>query len=647
MVLSFSTEALQDLCSKNQLELLDAIDHLRLQGIDHYISLPQIIVCGDQSSGKSSVLEAISGVPFPVKSNLCTRFPTELVLRRSDHTGVVVSIVPHSDHGKPEKNRLSDFQQNLDGFEGLPRLIESARTFMGITTGGKGFSKDLLRVEINGPDRPHLTIVDLPGLIHSETKQQTASEVELVQEVVKSYMLKRRSIILAVVSAKNDFANQIVLKLARSADPGGERTLGVITKPDTLVVGSRSENIYLSLANNMEVEFSLGWHVLKNLDSETQQGALLLHERNKEESAFLREGVWRSLPASMLGIAALRSRLAELLPRQIAFELPSLIKEINVQLLSSREGLKGLGQPRSTPSEQRLLMMRISQDFQRIVKSAVDGTYNDPFFESARTAKGVEQRIRAVVQDLNKDFADTLRRYGHSRQVVDTDVVAEDPNVNVERWGSSIQNPQMITRASFIDHVRILMERSHGTELPGRFNPIIVADLFVEQSRPWERIARIHVRNVWNSAMRFLDIVISHVCGRTITDGLISKSIKPSMDAHLKELEGKLSQILSPYQSIHPITYNDEYAAATIKNWADEERRTACSKVVRELLGDPISTEYHLNSYINLSLLVNRLVGCTKPSIEKEAASEALGSLSAYYKVKSLLKEKRSQLRIC
>jgi hypothetical protein len=83
---------------------------------------------------------------------------------------------------------------------------------MGISTHGKAFSKDLLRVEVSGPDRPHLTIVDLPGLIHSETKQQSASDVELVQDVVQSYIKEPRSIILAVVSAKNDYANQIRVK---------------------------------------------------------------------------------------------------------------------------------------------------------------------------------------------------------------------------------------------------------------------------------------------------------------------------------------------------------------------------------------------------------------------------------------------------
>ena len=96
--------------------------------------------------------------------------------------------------------------------------------------------------------------MDLPGPVHSETKQQSASDVELVQDVVQSYMKEARSIILAVVSAKNDYANQIVLKLARAADKKGNRTLGVITKPDTLMAGSESEAMYVSLARNQDVD---------------------------------------------------------------------------------------------------------------------------------------------------------------------------------------------------------------------------------------------------------------------------------------------------------------------------------------------------------------------------------------------------------
>ncbi len=53
---------------------LDLIDHLRSQGVGSDLPLPQIAVMGDQSCGKSSVLEAISGIPFPRGSGLVTRW---------------------------------------------------------------------------------------------------------------------------------------------------------------------------------------------------------------------------------------------------------------------------------------------------------------------------------------------------------------------------------------------------------------------------------------------------------------------------------------------------------------------------------------------------------------------------------------------
>ena len=56
-------EMLPSLQSKDHGQLLDVIDLLRSQGISHYIPLPQLIVCGDQSSGKSSILEAVSSIP--------------------------------------------------------------------------------------------------------------------------------------------------------------------------------------------------------------------------------------------------------------------------------------------------------------------------------------------------------------------------------------------------------------------------------------------------------------------------------------------------------------------------------------------------------------------------------------------------------
>ena len=259
-----------------------------------------------------------------------------------------MSIVSHQARTESERLARSSFHEQLEGFEELSGLIENAKSTMGISVHDKAFSKDLLRVEISSSDRSHLTIVDLPELIHSETKQQSSSDVELVQDVVQFYMKELRSIILTIVSAKNDYANQIVLKLARAADKKGNRTLGVITKPDTLF-GSESEAMYVSLAGNQDVEFCLGWHVLKNMDSET--GEWSLTDRDVKEEEFFSQGIWKDMSRSLLGVNKLRSRLSKVLLGQIAAELPSLIDEIGVKSSACRSRLDKLGDPRATLAE--------------------------------------------------------------------------------------------------------------------------------------------------------------------------------------------------------------------------------------------------------------------------------------------------------
>lgn len=71
-----ATASLDKLQSKDYREVLGVVDRLRVSGLGSILQLPQIVVCGDQSSGKSSVLEAITEVPFPRKENLCIRFAT-------------------------------------------------------------------------------------------------------------------------------------------------------------------------------------------------------------------------------------------------------------------------------------------------------------------------------------------------------------------------------------------------------------------------------------------------------------------------------------------------------------------------------------------------------------------------------------------
>jgi hypothetical protein len=384
---------------------------------------------------------------------------------------------------------------------------------------------------VTGPDQPHLTIVDLPGLIHSKTNNQTTSGVELIQDVVQSYMRVPRCIILAVVSAKNDFANQIVLKLTRTADPSGTRTLGVITKPDTLVPGGGSEVLYISLARNQEVEFRHGWHVLKNMDSE--EGSWDLATRDAEEAEFFGSGAWKALPRSSLGIGKLRGRLSKVLLGQIAAELPGLMHEIDQKFKSCRDQLEKLGDPRASPQEQRLYLFHLSGPSRR-------GNYNDSFFSDAKTEPGYQQRIRTVVQNLNEDFAAEMSLRGHYRRAIDLESEAE-------AVPSDSHDVLHITRDDLIGKIEHLMRRTRGCELPGTFSPMIVAELFLEQCRPWETIARRHVENVWDAASRFVKFVVAHTADESTAKALQYEVFESAMHGVLQEMRDKATELLTPH----------------------------------------------------------------------------------------------------
>ncbi|KAK4159942.1 P-loop containing nucleoside triphosphate hydrolase protein [Cladorrhinum sp. PSN259] len=599
-------DAMNKLCSEDQLQLLDAIDKLRAQA--------------------SAMLEAISGVSFPIKSNLCTRFPTELILRRALYRSARVSIVPHDERSESEQRALRGFTQELVDLNDLSDLIEKAKGAMGISPHGKAFAKDILRVEVTGPDRPHLTMVDLPGLIHSETKNQSASDVQLIQDAVQGYMKQSRCIILAVVSAKNDFANQIVLKLARTADQAGNRTLGVITKPDTLTAGSASESLYLALARNQEVEFRLGWHVVKNMDSE--KGAWTHSERDAEEEKFFREGIWSELPPSSLGVGTFRDRLSKVLLGQIITELPSLLNEIDKKFTSCEKELDGLGDPRANSFDQRHYLFQLAESFQDLVKSSICGNYLSLFFKPARTMIGYEQRIRAVVQNLNEDFASNLSKLGHRWNIVDDDSYRRTAILlTIDVGNCPLGKVTDVKRSNFISYVEYLQRRTRGRELPGTFSPMLVADLFLEQSGHWETIARSHIDSVWNSTCRFLQLVVDHIADNSTAEALQREVVTPAMKKVLEDMRAKTTELLVPHQSAHPITYNDAFLKA-LEQVRVERREKEFSAIIRKRLGKDSAI-----CTIDIDQLAEDLARADGMGMKRLAATDAMDCLNAYYKV--------------
>ncbi|KAN0076071.1 P-loop containing nucleoside triphosphate hydrolase protein [Elaphomyces granulatus] len=554
---------------------------------------------------------------FPTKDNLCTRFATELVLRRSSSPGVKISIIPDHNRSDSQKERLHAFSPSIDAdTPNLSEVVQGAKEEMGLTSSNKVFSTDILRVELSGPTQPHLTMVDLPGFFKAGNREQSIEDAKTVKDLVLRYMKRPRSIILAVVSAKSDFALQEVTKYARKLDPRGERTLGLITKPDTLDAGSDSERAYVELAQNKDVKFRLGWHVLRNRSYDMRDATAT--ERDEAEAQFFAQGIWTSLDPTQIGITTLKPRLSNVLKDQILLQLPSLLQDVESGIQECNGRLERLGDSRSTIEEQRRYLGRISHKFSSLMKAAVDGIYIDPFFGSAKTDEGYRRRLRAVVRNTLIGFEEDMRKHGQTRVIVEQ---AED------------NRPNQISRSQFIDEVKSLMKRSGGRELPGMFNPLIVGELFSDQCRPWKGLADSITTRILQIAYETINELLQHVAVEETTDRILREIVNPEMETLKGDLEEKVKELLAPHYSGHPITYN-HYLTENVQKAQAARRKREIETHLEKFLD--ISTfalsGYHINGGVDVGDLLNGLVQGTEADMERWASSTAIDYMEAYYK---------------
>ncbi|RYP02423.1 hypothetical protein DL764_005802 [Monosporascus ibericus] len=605
--------------SSNHRDLLDVVDSLRSHGVSHYVDLPQIIVCGSQSSGKSSTLESLSGIAFPTAEGLCTRFATELILRRGSKPEIRVHIQPGVGRSEEDRRRLSAFSRTSDQKD-FPKIIEAAKTAMGLTgDGAKVYSTDVLRIESTSPTAPNLTLVDLPGLFGASDKNQSDDDATLVQKLVTDYMQQKRSIILAVVTADNPFANQPVTKFARDIDPMGVRTLGLITKPDKIERGSDSEKYYVELAQNQNVKLNLGWHVLRNKGHTTMDDTA--EERDAREAAFFEDSVWNTLDASQLGVRTLRARLRRILWKQIQQGLPGVKTDVQSGIKDCNQKLAQLGKARSTRKEKHTYLQRISSRLSVLVRAAIDGVYSDLFFESYPGQQDAfERRLRANVQKILTNYAEKMRVDGHALEIVED---YESPKrTNLFKY---------TMRKEYLKEVKILMVECRGRELPGTFNPLVVGDLFSRQCKPWESITQNLVERIHEAALNTLNKVVSELCDQNTESRLMGGLVRPSLHRLRQDLKGKVDEFLKPHLTVHPITYND-WLVRNVQHIQEKRHDRTFDLLSQQLCGATVATAPERKE-VNLKHLLEGLRDGTTPDVEEYSSSLAADVAAAYYQV--------------
>ncbi|KAK3324991.1 dynamin family protein [Apodospora peruviana] len=419
---------------KDQAELLDLIDSVQLAGIGDDI-IPQIVVVGDQSSGKSSVLTSLTGIEFQRHSTACTKHPTEIRLRRNNDSSLTgcrtkVWILPDKSVQRTDQEwlALEKFERAIDDTpEMLRRCMQEASDLIAPRLDpavrvnesdprARFASKDKLIIEKSGPNMPALTLVDLPGLVKVDSNKQSVQDVERIEALTDMYMKDPTTTILAVVSGAIEFINATILKKVNQWDPEGDRTMGLLTKPDA----ADRENItdgFIDLMlrrDSKKYHFKLGWHVLLNPDARSNP---TMAERKQREAQYWVGRKWAKLPDYMRGADALRARLNRQLQREIGRRLPAIQERIQQREDKCQADLVKLGKVLKGPKEKAMELGRLFGLSHNLIQQAVYGTFINPlkekFFPDEHDPKGTPaQNLRAKAVEESNAFEKRFRELG-------------------------------------------------------------------------------------------------------------------------------------------------------------------------------------------------------------------------------------------
>ncbi|OXV07658.1 hypothetical protein Egran_04574 [Elaphomyces granulatus] len=283
------------------------------------LTLPSIVVIGSQSSGKSSVLEAIVGHEFlPKGLNMVTRRPIELTLINTPNAQTEYGEFPALGLGK-----ITDFGQ-----------IQRTLTDLNLAVSEKDcITDDPIQLHVYSPHIPDLSLIDLPGYIQVASRDQPAELKQKISDLCDKY-IQAPNIILAISAADIDLANSTALRASRRVDPRGERTIGVITKMD-LVDAGRGANIL----SDKQYPLRLGYvGVISRIPHSTtlfSRGSgnitsAILKNENAYFSAHPTEFSTES--GVLVGIPTLRKKLMHVLEQTMASGLVGTRDAINQEL---------------------------------------------------------------------------------------------------------------------------------------------------------------------------------------------------------------------------------------------------------------------------------------------------------------------------
>ncbi|KAH1500036.1 hypothetical protein KXV92_003691 [Aspergillus fumigatus] len=557
-------------------EQLAFIDELQELGLSSTIDLPELVVVGDQSTGKSSVLQAITEVSFPVKDTMCTRFPIQISFRQtsvSNQYPVKATIVPGrlSENDEALVLRAQDFiieREELTS-EVMEEIIEQAtECIIGARQPGKqlSLSDATLRIERSGPDEMHWTIVDLPGLIRkgqkSKKRNGVSEEEALAQpnaavawELARSYLANERNIVLVVID-NVDVERHKTFELIEDIPGLESRCIGVLTKCDRKQEGSDDWMVKL-LQNDLPTVPHLdhGWFGLRNrIPAEAH---ITDAERDEREIKEFAQPAWEGVGKDRTGIHSLIKYVDKERRAQIQSGLPQIIAEIRRKLHDCESDLGRMGEARDSPKAQRYFIFQFCNEMQKMANASLIGQYHDIPSEDPRIM--LRYRVQRRLDRFYEEMVDLdnmpilFSSYQHDLEILSS--------MNPEEWEDKVMNAPGIYSEIYKE-----AKISEGRSLPGSIHPDVEERMFRKLTTHWERIARSFVEDVKDLVKDCHDVLARIAIPNSKVRLEVSRVVAKTLEEWNRDADAALLELIKdnqarPLVTRHPLLISETIAA--------------------------------------------------------------------------------------
>uniref|UniRef100_A0A4W5LY31 Interferon-induced GTP-binding protein Mx n=1 Tax=Hucho hucho TaxID=62062 RepID=A0A4W5LY31_9TELE len=341
-------------------------------------------------------------------TGIVTRCPLELKMKRKREGEEWHGKISYQDH-EEEIEDPSDVEK---------KIREAQDEMAGV---GVGISDDLISLEIGSPDVPDLTLIDLPGIARVAVKGQPENIGEQIKRLIRKFITKQETINLVVVPCNVDIATTEALKMAQEVDPDGERTLGILTKPD--LVDKGTEETVVDIVHNEVICLTKGYMIVKCRGQKEIMEQVSLTEATEREKAFFKEHLHLSTlyDEGHATVPKLAEKLTLELVQHIEKCMPRLEKQIEEKLEETRTALEkcGTGPPEDPKERLYFLIDKVTLFTQDTINLSTgeelkSGEIN--VFSTLRTEFGkwkahLDRSGKNFNKKIEKEVADYEKRY--------------------------------------------------------------------------------------------------------------------------------------------------------------------------------------------------------------------------------------------